>query len=94
VRYATASHHPADVEDHRTRASWYHEDPPSTADMLAKLRRVLSSPDFRHLTLTSRHPKTSTPSGGPGKKKHNRETRAVTNVINSITVAHVAPYSF
>jgi Transposase DDE domain len=40
--YGTAGHHPADVEDHRARAPWYTAKArPSTADMAAKLRRVL-----------------------------------------------------
>jgi hypothetical protein len=45
--YATAGHHPADVEDHRTRAPWYTaKTQPSTADT-AKLRRVLIAARFR-----------------------------------------------
>ncbi len=40
--YATAGHDPADVDDHRARAPWYTtKAEPSTADMAAKLRRVL-----------------------------------------------------
>jgi DDE superfamily endonuclease len=46
--YATAGHDPADVEDHRARAPWYTtKTQPSTADMLAKLRRVLIAARFR-----------------------------------------------
>jgi len=46
--YATTGHHPADVEDHRARAPWYTtKSQPSTADMLAKLRRVLIAARFR-----------------------------------------------
>jgi hypothetical protein len=46
--YATAGHDPADVEDHRTRAPWYTaKTRPSTADMAAKLRRVLIAARFR-----------------------------------------------
>jgi hypothetical protein len=46
--YATAGHHPADVEDHRARAPWYTtKAQPSTADMAAKLRRVLIAARFR-----------------------------------------------
>jgi hypothetical protein len=46
--YATAGHHPADVEDHRARAPWYRAKArPSTADMAAKLRRVLIAARFR-----------------------------------------------
>ena len=40
--YATAGHDPADVAEHRARAPWYvTKAEPSTADMTAKLRRVL-----------------------------------------------------
>jgi hypothetical protein len=46
--YATAGHHPADVEDHRARAPWYAaKAQPSTADMAAKLRRVLITARFQ-----------------------------------------------
>jgi hypothetical protein len=46
--YATAGHHPADVADHRARAPWYTtKSQPSTADMLAKLRRVLIAAKYR-----------------------------------------------
>jgi hypothetical protein len=40
--YATAGHHPADVEDRGARARWYRsKKQPSTSDMAAKLRRVI-----------------------------------------------------
>jgi len=40
--YATAGHPPGDVDDRRARAPWYKtKAEPSTADMIAKLRRVL-----------------------------------------------------
>ncbi len=46
--YATAGHHPADVDDHRARAPWYRtKAEPSTADMIAKLRRVLIAAKYR-----------------------------------------------
>jgi DDE superfamily endonuclease len=46
--YATAGHHPNDVTEHQTRAPWYRtKTHPSTADMLAKLRRVLIATRFR-----------------------------------------------
>ena len=46
--YATAGHHPDDVTDHQTRAPWYRtKTRPSTADMLAKLRRVLIAARFQ-----------------------------------------------
>ena len=75
--YATAGHDPADVEDRRARAPWYRSKTrPSTADMTAKLRRVLITARFGHLALTSRHPKKSRPSAWPGKpQRHNCESR-------------------
>jgi hypothetical protein len=43
--YATAGHHPGDVDEHRARAPWYRtKAEPSTANMIAKLRRVLIVP--------------------------------------------------
>jgi hypothetical protein len=46
--YATAGHHPADVAEHRARAPWYQtKTEPSTADMIAKLRRVLIAAKYR-----------------------------------------------
>jgi len=46
--YATAGHDPADVQGHRARAPWYTAKvQPSTADMAAKLRRVLIAARFR-----------------------------------------------
>jgi hypothetical protein len=55
--YATAGHHPADVEDHRARAPWYTaKAQPSTADMAAKLHRVLIAARFR-----APHPDQPTP---------------------------------
>ncbi len=46
--YATAGHHPADTEDHRARAPWYKtKTQPSTADMAAKLRRVIIAAKYR-----------------------------------------------
>ena len=46
--YTTAGHDPADVDDHRARAPWYtSKTQPSTADMLAKLRRVLIAARYR-----------------------------------------------
>jgi DDE superfamily endonuclease len=48
VWYATAGHDPADVEAHRERAPWYTaKRHPSTADLAAKLRRVLIAAKFR-----------------------------------------------
>jgi len=45
--YATAGHDPADVADHRARAPWYTtKAQPSTADMAAKLRRVIIAARF------------------------------------------------
>jgi hypothetical protein len=46
--YATAGHDPADVADHRARAPWYTgKAQPSTADMAAKLRRVIIAARFK-----------------------------------------------
>jgi DDE superfamily endonuclease len=46
--YATAGHDPADAADHRARAPRYTtKAQPSTAGMLAKLRRVLTATRFR-----------------------------------------------
>jgi DDE superfamily endonuclease len=57
IWYATAGHHPADVDDHRTRAPWYRtKTEPSTADMTAKLRRVLIAAKYRPV-----HPGEPTP---------------------------------
>jgi DDE superfamily endonuclease len=48
VWYATAGHHPADVAGHRARAPWYTtKATPSTADMIAKLRRVLIAAKYQ-----------------------------------------------
>ena len=55
--YATADHHPADVDDQRARAPWYNtKTEPSTADMIAKLRRVLIAAKYRPA-----HPSEPTP---------------------------------
>ena len=46
--YATAGHDPADVAEHRARAPWYaSKTQPSTADMAAKLRRVIIAARFK-----------------------------------------------
>jgi hypothetical protein len=46
--YATAGHHPADTETRRRNAPWYtSKTQPSTADMTAKLRRVLIAAKFK-----------------------------------------------
>jgi hypothetical protein len=45
--YATAGHHPDDVNGARERAPWYRtKTQPSTQDMLAKLRRVIIAAQF------------------------------------------------
>ena len=45
---ATAGHDPADVAGHRARAPWYTtKAQPSTADMAAKLRRVIIAARFK-----------------------------------------------
>ena len=46
--YATAGHHPADAEARRRNAPWYtSKTEPSTADMTAKLRRVIIAAKFK-----------------------------------------------
>jgi hypothetical protein len=46
--YATAGHDPADLEERRERAPWYTtKAEPSTADMTAKLRRVIIAARFK-----------------------------------------------
>jgi hypothetical protein len=46
--YATAGHDPADTEARRVNAPWYtSKSQPSTADMTAKLRRVIIAARFR-----------------------------------------------
>lgn len=48
--YATAGHHPADTEARRLEAPWYTtKTEPSTADMTAKLRRVIIAAKFKQL---------------------------------------------
>ena len=48
--YATAGHHPADAEARRIDAPWYTtKTEPSTADMTAKLRRVIIAARFKQL---------------------------------------------
>jgi hypothetical protein len=55
--YATAVHHPGDVTEHRARAPWHQtKAEPSTADMIAKLRRVLIAAKYRPA-----HPREPTP---------------------------------
>ncbi len=46
--YATTGHEPADIDEHRARAPWYAtKTEPSTADMTAKLRRVLIAAKYQ-----------------------------------------------
>ena len=55
--YATADHDPADVAEHRDRAPCYtSKAQPSTADMAAKLRRVIIAARFK-----ASHPNQPTP---------------------------------
>ena len=66
--YATAGHHPADAGARRLDAPWYtSKTEPSTADMTAKLRRVIIAAKFKRVALTSQNPQKSTPSAWPGK---------------------------
>jgi hypothetical protein len=47
VWYALHGHQPTDVTEHRTRAPWYlSKTNPSTADMLAKLRRTIIAAQY------------------------------------------------
>lgn len=48
IWYTLHGHHPDDVAEHRARAPWYRSKAnPSTADMLAKLRRVIIAAQYR-----------------------------------------------
>jgi hypothetical protein len=48
--YATTGHHPADTEARRADAPWYtSKTEPSTADMTAKLRRVIIAAKFKRV---------------------------------------------
>jgi hypothetical protein len=48
--YATAGHHPADTDARRLDAPWYtSKTEPSTADMTAKLRRVIIAAKFKRV---------------------------------------------
>ena len=48
IWYALSGHHPDVVAEHRARAPWYlSKTNPSTADMLAKLRRVIIADQYR-----------------------------------------------
>ncbi len=56
--YALHGHHPDVVAEHRARAPWYaSKTNPSTADMLAKLRRTIIAaqyhPGHAHAPTTS-----------------------------------------
>lgn len=47
VWYALHGHHPDDIAEHRARAPWYRAKAnPSTADMLAKLRRTIIAAQY------------------------------------------------
>ena len=80
--YATAGHDPADVEDHRARAPWYTAKArPSTADMAAKLRRVLIAARFQASRPDQPTPEESTSSAWPGNtSRHNRESRVTRRI--------------
>jgi DDE superfamily endonuclease len=55
--YATAGHHPADAEARRLDAPWYtSKTEPSTADMTAKLRRVIIAARFKRLCADQPEP--------------------------------------
>jgi hypothetical protein len=56
------------VTEHGDRAPWYvTKTQPSTADMIAKLRRVLIAAQYRPSHPTSQHSHKSTPSNWPGR---------------------------
>ena len=83
--YATAGHHPADAEARRLDAPWYTtKTEPSTADMTAKLRRVIIAARFKRLgsrpARTSRNPRHQ---AGLGRRRRprrlNHESREDTN---------------
>jgi hypothetical protein len=55
--YATAGHHPADTETRRLDAPWYtSKAEPSTADMTARLRRVIIAAKFKRVRLDQPEP--------------------------------------
>jgi hypothetical protein len=55
--YATAGHHPADTAARRLDAPWYTtKTEPSTADMTAKLRRVIIAAKFKRLRTDQPEP--------------------------------------
>ena len=55
--YATVGHHPADAEARRLDAPWHtSKTEPSTADMTAKLRRVIIAARFKRLRADQPQP--------------------------------------
>lgn len=55
--YATAGHHPADAQARRLAAPWYTtKTEPSTADMTAKLRRVIIAARFKRVCTDQPEP--------------------------------------
>ena len=55
--YATAGHHPADAQARRLAAPWYtSKAEPSTADMTAKLRRVIIAARFKRVCADQPEP--------------------------------------
>jgi hypothetical protein len=55
--YATAGHHPADTQARRLDAPWYtSKTEPSTADMAAKLRRVIIAARFKRVCADQPEP--------------------------------------
>ena len=91
--YATAGHHPGDVDEHRARAPWYRtKAEPSTADMIAKLRRVLIAAKYRPV-----HPgepkQKSTPFSSPGPS-HNCESRGVMSTLRNLAISLLRLFGF
>jgi hypothetical protein len=55
--YATAGHHPADAGARRLDAPWYTtKTEPSTADITAKLRRVIIAARFKRIRVDQPQP--------------------------------------
>jgi hypothetical protein len=67
IWYAAAGHHPDVVDEHRARAPWYRtKATPSSADMLAKLRRVIIAAQYHPGRVSPPHPHKSRQSSKHG----------------------------
>ena len=68
IWYAASGHHPDVVAEHRARAPWYRtKATPSFADMLAKLRRVISPRNITQDRATPPQPNKSSKSSTHGQ---------------------------